>query len=146
MQIQCGQMDDPVGLAMAGPTALVCIGFDPEYREEESDIPNLPKEHFHALVDTGASVSCLDAKVAHMLDLPIVDEIEMSGVGGVSKFMLHSAQIYIPQLEFTIAGRFAGVHLYEGGQEHGALLGRDFLADMHMVYDGKTGSVTIART
>jgi hypothetical protein len=42
-------------------------------------------------------------------------------------------------------GRFAGVHLQVGGQAHRALIGRSFLAGCTLVYDGKRGSVLLAR-
>jgi hypothetical protein len=39
---------------------------------------------------------------------------------------------------------FAGVHLVTGGQIHWALIGRTFLQHYTMVYEGRTGTVTIS--
>ena len=50
----------------------------------------------------------------------------------------------MPALQFTIYGRFFGVHLEAGGQIHRALMGRDFLYKFLMVYEGYTGTVTIS--
>lgn len=77
--------------------------------------PNLPDTDYHALVDTGA--------------------------GEVN---VHLAQILIPSLDIVISGRFTGVHLYAGGQPHGALIGRTLLQHVTMIYNGITGSVIIA--
>lgn len=37
-----------------------------------------------------------------------------------------------------------GVKLSQGGQGHQALIGRNLLASMVLIYDGRTGSVTLA--
>ena len=37
------------------------------------------------------------------------------------------------------------MHLEAGGQPYHALMGRDFLKDYRMVYDGETGQVTLSR-
>lgn len=58
---------------------------------------------------------------------------------------LYLAQITIPSLNVNEFGRFAGVHLQVGGQTHRALIGRSFLASCTLTYNGKTGSVTLAR-
>jgi hypothetical protein len=57
---------------------------------------------------------------------------------------MHLAQIHISTLKFTLYGTFAGVHLIKGGQVHKALIGRTFLRHFTMVYEGKTGRVTIS--
>jgi hypothetical protein len=59
---------------------------------------------------------------------------------------MHLAQVRAPTLGFTIYGLFAGVHLKAGGQPHRALIGRTFLQNLTMVYEGKTGTVTIHST
>lgn len=56
---------------------------------------------------------------------------------------MHLAQIFVPALSFTLYGMFAGVHLAAGGQEHFALIGRDFLRHFIMRYDGGTGAVSL---
>ena len=131
-------------LVRNGPTLSVRIGFDPAYRKGVGT-PNLPAEEHPALVDTGALVSCIDSALAANLGLPIVDRQPVSGVHGAHEVNLHLAQINIPTLDFTIIGRFHGVHLTDGGQLHLALLGRTFLNRCTMSYDGFDGRVTIRR-
>ncbi len=50
----------------------------------------------------------------------------------------------MPALDWTVHGSFAGVHLRAGGTPHYALMGRTFLRHFTMVYDGKTGAVTLS--
>ena len=84
------------------------------------------------------------ARLKFRLELPVIDRMEVSGVGGVHKLNVHLAQIHVPSLKFTIPGKFAGVQLMAGGQGHHALIGRTFLQNFYMVYDGPEGSVKIA--
>jgi hypothetical protein len=42
-----------------------------------------------------------------------------------------------------VYGLFAGVNLAAGGQPHQALIGRTFLRHFTMIYEGRTGTVTI---
>ncbi len=141
---ECGFENSPAGLLLYGPTLPVQIGFDPEYRLALDRPPDLPTNPYPALVDTGATASCIDSALAVDLKLPVVDRRSMAGVGGKAEFNIHLAQIYIPLLDFTIRGGFAGVHLIAGGQPHYALIGRTFLRYFRMTYDGRTGVVTLS--
>lgn len=126
-----------------GPTLFVQIGFDPAYKPEASSRPSLPQLELPALVDTGASESCIDSALAQKLELPAVDTGYISGVQGTSETIFYLAQIFVPGLNWTIYGRFSGVHLTTGGQPHNTLLGRDFLRNFALPYEGRTGDVII---
>ena len=131
-------------LVHAGPTLLVDIGFDMAFKSDGSNgHPNLGIKGVHALVDTGATTSCIDSQLAIALNLPIVDQSRIAGVSGERTVNMHLAQILIPSLDFTVYGQFAGVDLAAGGQAHSALIGRTFLKNFKMVYDGTTGQVVI---
>jgi hypothetical protein len=85
----CGFDDQPKGasgsemLAAWGPTLLVDIGFDPNYKSESPFVvPKAGISGIHALVDTGAGESCIDSLLAGQLNLPIVDRRPISGVHG----------------------------------------------------------------
>lgn len=142
--IDCGFEDNPTQLTLTGPTVAVSIGFDPDYRHRESGRPALPYNQFPALVDTGTLDSCIDSSIAMSLGLPIVEQQYVSGAGGAYTANMFLAQMYIPALDYTIYGQFAGVHLLAGGQTHYALIGRTFLQHFVMAYDGRTGRVTIS--
>ena len=131
-------------LTVYGPTLLVNIGFDPDHIYPSRTPPEPGITGVHALVDTGASESCIDSILAAQLNLPTVDRRDLAGAHGADKVNIHLAQIYVPQLDFTIYGTFAGVHLQAGGMLHKALIGRTFLRNVTMVYEGLTGTVSIS--
>ena len=129
-----------------GPTILVNIGFDPSWQPNHpGPIPVAGIADVQALIDTGATESCIDSLLATQLGLPIADNKPISGVHGSQTVNLHLAQIHVPSLDQTIYGLFAGVHLAAGGQPHRAILGRTFLRHFVMIYAGSTGSVTLTR-
>ena len=97
-----------------------------------------------ALIDTGAEESCIDQALAVKLALPVVDVIMIAGAGGEKQHQVFLGQVVIPALGFMQFGRFAGVELTGGGQIHTVLLGRTFLSNVLMVYDGLKSQVTLA--
>ena len=146
----CGFPDNADGLGDAhlerfGPTLHVNVGFDPAFDHETSvGAPNLSSEPIRALVDTGASQSGIDDALAARLQLPVVDRMIVSGIGGEHEVDVYLAQIFVPSLRFTDYGRFNGVALAAGGQPHSVLIGRTFLHHFVMIYDGLRGQVTLA--
>ncbi len=141
---ECGFPDNQNYLIHFGPTIQVQIGFDPVYQPETSKTPNLPNAQYHALIDTGASISCIDNSVAASIKLPVIDEGSVSGISGVNIVNIYLAQIYIPAFGFTQYGSFHGVDLHAGGQPHSALLGRTILRYMTMIYKGDESSVLVS--
>ena len=147
-QTKCGFDDSPGApgsiLLMAwGPTLGVNVGFDPTY----TDPPAMPVPgitDIGALVDTDATECCIDNLLAAQLGLPIVDRRSISGVHGSHLANVHLAQVHVPSLNFTVYGAFAGVDLVAGGQQHQVLMGRTFLQSFTMVYEGRTGTVTLS--
>jgi predicted aspartyl protease len=145
-EVDCGFPDTPPGsgaglLTQLGPTLKVDIGFDPNY--QPGIVPVAGVKAVVALVDTGATECCIDNLLAIQLGLPLIDKKPIAGVGGRQMANVYLAQIHVPQLRFTISGRFAGVDLIAGGQMHNALIGRTFLQHCTMRYYGKTGMVKI---
>ena len=55
-------------------------------------------------MDTGAAVSCVDANLAAVLHLPIVDRQVHSGAGGRFEVNIHAAQIFLPELGWALDG------------------------------------------
>ena len=144
MQSSCGFPGRPDDLVAYGPTLPVRIGFDPASSLGRETM-SLPTQLHHALVDTGAFASCIDSHLAAVLNLPIINQQPMAGVHGAANVNVHLAQIEVPSLGLTIRGRFFGVHLTAGGQPHRAIIGRTFLRDMRLSYDGSTGEVILER-
>ena len=129
-------------LVAQGPTLYVNVGFDVDYRPGAAR-PALPDSHIPALIDTGATYSCIDSTLAEELGLPIIGRSKVAGVHGLGEVNEHLAQIYAPGLELTVHGAFDGVHLRAGGVPHEVLLGRSFLQRVTMRYEGATGKVII---
>ena len=141
----CGFNLQPALLVKFGPTLRVQIGFDAAFEYSSGSAPENSGELNPALVDTGAFESCIDSQVAAALKLPVVDRRSVAGAQGSFSVNVHMAQIYVPDLGETAYGRFCGVHLAAGGQMHVALIGRRFLRNFTMTYEGRTGDVFIGQ-
>jgi len=147
-EVQVGFSDGPAGagyyqLMAKGPTMIVDIGFDPKYNSAAPSVPIAGERGIEALVDTGATESCIDTQLATKLNLPVIDRQPIGGIGGKMMANIYLAQLYIPALNYVIYGNFAGVELVAGGQIHKALIGRTFLRNFTMTYSGPTGDVKI---
>lgn len=99
-RVSCGYEGDDLEvarnlLAQYGPTLRVDLGFDDAYRPSRPDrLAKLPAEGIPALIDTGASTSCIDATLAMQLQLPVVDQQPCAGIGGLMEVNMHLAQIH----------------------------------------------------
>jgi len=145
----CGFEDGEIAkgrdrLLLNGPTIFVNVGFDPNYDDSRRyEVPNLPTE-VCALIDTGSIESCIDDSLAISLGLPIADRRQIAGTNGNQEVNMYIAQMHVPALYHVITGLFAGVRLQAGNPAfHQAILGRTFLRDFALTYDGVTGTVII---
>ena len=104
-----------------------------------------PSTHsdYTALVDTGASRSCIDVSVTQELGLPVINQEHVIGVHGVAVVDIYLATLAIRHLRLHRFGRFAGARLIEAGLPYAAMVGRDFLADLSLRYYGRSGRVTL---
>ena len=136
--------NNPYDLVQQGPAIYVRIGFDPDYQPSPGRRAQLPLERWRALVDTGVMESAIDANLADSLNLPVLGHNRIAGAGGLFVTTVYRAQIYIPELDFTIEGPFDSANLAASGQPYHALIGRTFLMHFNMAYEGRTGSVIIS--
>jgi predicted aspartyl protease len=97
-----------------------------------------------ALIDTGASGTCIDDDIAAALQLPIVDTGKMTSAteeGSVRN-------IYPVQIEFVgwnirlVNNRAMGATLKSQGLQ--AIIGRDMLRNCILVYNGPSGTFSLA--
>lgn len=146
MRVEFGFAKNPKLLAYHGPSLKVEVGFDKTWNAADGGRPHSRGFDLEALVDTGAQESCIDRLLAAELKLPVCDRQSVCGVGGVQEVEVFLAQIYLPRLNFTNYGKFAGVTLKESGHRQHILLGRDFLAHFVLTYDGLTGLVSLSST
>ena len=98
-----------------------------------------------ALVDTGALDNCIDLDFANAVGLNPSEYVTGAGAGGLYETAMYTAHVYVPALDYLVVGNFMGVRLLAGGLPHAILLGRTFLADFSMNYNGGSGSVTLER-
>lgn len=143
----CGYENSQFGrklLIHYGPELGVTVGFDPDYKRNSTSAPKFKfTSTSSALVDTGARESCIDVGLAEALALPVYDRRTISGASGVLDVDYHLAQIHVPSLRFTIMGGFAAVPLAKSGFRQHVILGRSFLAELRLQYDGPTASVKL---
>ncbi|HXQ53528.1 MAG TPA: retropepsin-like aspartic protease [Stellaceae bacterium] len=137
----------PELMAYWGPMIEVEIGFDPTYDPAQPQkVPNLVATGVRALIDTGAMMSYIDLSLVGRLQLPEIDKETVAPVlGGPREIVTYLGQIYIPSLAFTVNGHFGGVELIRGHFNAGAVLGREFLINCQLAYDGPSGQVTLSR-
>ena len=86
-------------LLQFGPTISVSVS---HYRSDTdagpSGQPQKEPVSTHALVDTGASQSCIDVQLAQELELPVIDTVEISGADGTKTHPVYLAAVSIPSL------------------------------------------------
>jgi len=134
-------------LELYGPTLLVDIGLDTDFRPgEATGPPSLPATRIKAIIDTAASINCIDIELALALKLSPVDHGYIGGMDGRTEVDLFNVQVYVPALEWTDYGHFAAVNLSASGHGHDVVLGRSFLRHWALVYEGATGIAQIIRS
>lgn len=131
---------DAAQLVGIGPTVQVIVGHHSSDGQQEPE----KTETVPGLIDTGATESCIDTQLAERLGLPIIDVRTIGGAAGANEHNVCLAQILIPSLDMPQYGSFTGVNLADGGQHHQVLLGRTFLRNTIMIYDGLRAQVTVA--
>ena len=92
-----------------------------------------PAAMLRMLVDTGADCTLIPAQVARSLRLPVVDRMQIEGVGGIAQATIHAAHVHVGGMRVM-----ARVAAY--GNE--ALLGRDVLNKMLVEIDGPGLTIT----
>lgn len=141
--IQCGYsgLNAANDLTGDGPTVLVDVGFDPEWRHGSIPVP--ADRNLVGLIDTGAQECFIDCDLANRLMLPIIDRREVAGSNGKHEVDVYLAQLYVPDLVFIQYGSFAGAYLKRGGMPYEVLMGRTFLERFSLLYNGPSGRVTL---
>lgn len=129
-----------------GPLIQVSVSiaqtFAVQLTQQGQSLPN-PITGF-ALIDTGASMSCIDNNVAQQLNLPVINVANMASASH------SSTQANIYPVKFEILGW--GITL-DSNQTMGAalqvqgliaLLGRDLLQHCILIYNGNTGTISLS--
>ena len=143
MSIECGAPGYPGLLVRKGPLLSVDVSVPASSRLASTGAKEANKISCNGLVDTGATRSCLDLMLIQGLELPVVGREHVAGIHGIQESNLYMAEISVPQLNVRIRGRFIGLSL-EASRLPRVVLGRDMITRLQMVYNGPTGSVTLA--
>ena len=135
-----------VGLSQRGPCIQVTVGIARSMATQllqQGQILPQPISGL-ALIDTGASATCIDEAVAQQLQLPVVDTVMMASASHASTPQnVYPIQIEVVGLPFIIdAPRAIGAAL--DNQELLLLIGRDVLQQCTLFYNGVTGEITLA--
>lgn len=97
-----------------------------------------------ALIDTGASTTCIDEALAQRLGLPVIDVVQMTSASHAGT----QANVYPIQMEIVGSPiivnvpRAIGANLAPQGIV--ALIGRDYLQHCTLFYNGLTGEITLS--
>ena len=105
-----------------------------------------------ALIDTGAASSCVDQPVLTKLGLNPIGNTQVGTAGGLQQRSIYTAKLEFPAspLPSMWFSHLVGVDLsslFFGGDRTKpivALIGRDFLQQTLLIYNGVSGSFTIA--
>ena len=95
------------------------------------------------MIDTGASDICIDYRIAHALNLRQIDSQTIGTVGGPIHSAVYLAIIEIPALKYREPMRVYAPKLER--PTYNSLLGRTFLSEFLMTYDGEDGICHFAR-
>jgi len=104
------------------------------------------RRNLKALIDTGASVNCIDNRAAKKLNLPVIDYKIFQSASGRAPTPIYLGKIEIPDLNTIILGQFYGAELGNNNESYQCLLGRPFLAGFIFSYNGAEGTFHLARS
>lgn len=105
----------------------------------------VPQKRISALIDTGASCSCVDRQILDELKLVSRDESDVYTPSGKTKQALYDICISIPVNSDKLMNiQILGANL--SGQPYGVLLGRDVLKKCTLIYNGWDNSYFLMAT
>ena len=135
----------PEGLAQRGPIVPVTLTVSDAHRQalEQAAKPSPRVVNGLALIDTGASHTCLDESTAKDVGLPVIDRATITSASHADNNVpVFSAKLAIIRFSDINLERVPGANLKPQGLI--ALIGRDVLSRAVLVYNGPDGSVSIS--
>ena len=139
------QFPPAVGLQQRGPVIQVTVTIEQNAGKgllaQGKSLPT-PKPGL-ALIDTGATGTCIDEQAAQELGLPVIDVVKMtSATHADQEAKVYPIQISIPpSLVFNVP-RAIGAALAPQGLL--ILIGRDLLSVCNLFYNGPLGQITLS--
>lgn len=136
-------MPSHVALQLRGPTLQVTVTIEENAGKallaQGKTLPT-PKTGF-ALIDTGASNTCIDEKAAQELGLPVIDVGTMQSANEKKPCNIYPVQFTLPKLVLN-SPRTMGADLAPMGLL--ILIGRDMLQHCNLFYNGPAGQFTLS--
>ena len=140
------QLPARLALLQTGPCVQVIIGLAQSLAEQLVQQGHAVPQPVSgmALVDTGASTTCIDEALAQRLGLPAIDVVQMTSASHAGT----EANVYPIQMEIVGSPirvnvpRAIGANLAPQGIV--ALIGRDYLQHCTLFYNGFTGEITLS--
>lgn len=133
-------------LRQHGPVVQVVIGigqlFSDQVLQQGSQLPKPVSGN--ALIDTGASTTCIDDAVAKTMGIPVIDVVTMASASHAS------TQQNVYSIQMQIVGSPIRVEVPNATeaslQTQGivAMIGRDYLQHCTLHYNGITGQITLS--
>jgi predicted aspartyl protease len=135
----------PEALQGRGPVIQVTVGlaqpFAQQLLQQGQAVPN-PTPGW-ALIDTGASTTCVDDASARAMGLPAVDVAQMTSASHQAvQQNIYPIHVVIVGPTIEIDGRAMGAALAPQGIV--ALIGRDILQYFALFYNGTSGQITLS--
>jgi predicted aspartyl protease len=95
----------------------------------------------NALIDSGASLTCITMDIARTLDLPYLNKRSVQVPGGSVNGRVYMARIFVPALTYS---ELVQVVAIQGGQaDQTILFGRNLLKHFVFTMDGPAGVVRL---
>ena len=129
------------GLQLEGPKIAVEIGVPVVLAEflERSGLPVPPARKGFALVDTGASITAVDEEVVASLGIQPIGQMKLSTASQSRSAWLYAARLTCTAAAVPVLEALDIVGCTLQPQGFIALLGRNFLRKVVLVYDGPRG-------
>jgi predicted aspartyl protease len=136
------QLTPPAALQLRGPVMQISVTINQNAAQALiGQGKTVPTKSGWALIDTGASNTCIDEKAAQELGLPVIDVASMQSASHEG----HQCNVYPVQIitpVFTLnSPRTLGAALESQGLL--VLIGRDVLQQCTLFYNGVVGQFTL---
>lgn len=139
-------LPSPIALMQRGPIVQVTIGMEQNIAQQlVSQGTQLPQPVSGvALIDTGATSTCIDDDIAKQLNLPVIDVVSIASASHANSMQnVYPALIEVLGINIKFnALRAIGVPLANQGIQ--VLIGRDLLQVCTLFYNGMIGSFTLS--